>query len=263
MNDDILDLGFPLDNTPAPETGPKIPAHLCGTPNPDLSGQPTFELININSQLTVITSVLELIAANDTSDEYNCLATDKSKRPVVAWLPKTSRPEIPVLNSQGDLVNEIQDVTFACGSSRGGTSRFSFVAYDLRHIENAPYVDITGSAITQLNATFEQTGACVDKRKKKAVDSRARAATRAFETGRYSTAKRQYIKLLDTVSNDVPYDQCLFNLGNEFVFVGDPTDPGEGNLPRNFRADLIVQIQHILYMIDRMLDETNPALPEF
>ena len=47
------------------------------------------------------------------------------------------------------------------------------------------------------------------------------------------------------------------------MFVGNPADPGEGNLPRNFRGDLIVQIQHILYMIDRMLDETKPALPEF
>ena len=91
----------------------------------------------------MITSVLDLIAANDIEDEYNCLATDKSKRPVVAWLPKTSSPEIPVLDAQDDLVTEIQDVTFACGSSRGRTSRFSFLAYDLRHIENAPYVDIT------------------------------------------------------------------------------------------------------------------------
>ncbi len=101
VNDDILDLGFPLDNTPAPVTGPKIPAHLCGTPNPAFGGQPTFELVNVNSQLTVITSVLELIAANDTDDDYNCLAAEKSKRPVVAWLPKTSTAGDPGARRSG------------------------------------------------------------------------------------------------------------------------------------------------------------------
>ena len=83
------------------------------------------------------------------------------------------------------------------------------------------------SAITQLNATFEQTDACVDKRKKKAVDSRARAATTdAFDTGRYSTAKRQYIKLLEPCRTTVQYDQCLFNLENEVGVRGQPCGPG-------------------------------------
>lgn len=257
---DTLDLGFDLGDG---KTGPIIPAHLCGTPNPAFEDRPTFELININSQLTVVRSVLDLIADNEISDEYNCLADDKSKRPVVAWLPKTSNPEIPVLDAGGELVDVIQDVTVACGSSRGRTSRFSYVAYDLRHIENAPYVDIIGTAIAQLNATIQQSDACVDKIENKAVKSRAKSGANAFDTQRYSTAKRQYIKLLDTVSNDIHYEQCLFDLDNGNVFVGDPASPGEGNLPRNFRGDLIVQIQHILYMIDRMLDETSPALPEF
>jgi hypothetical protein len=240
-----------------------IPEHLCGTPNAAFGGQPTFQLVNINSQLTVVRSVLELLADNAPNETYNCFATDKSKRPVVAWLPKTSNPEIPVLDAGGNLVNVIQDVTFACGSSRGGASRLSFLVYDLRHIENAPYVDITRGAITQLNATILQSDACVDKIENKAVKSRARAGTDAFDTKRYDTAKRQYINLLYTVSNDVHYEQCLFNLDNNMVFVGDPNAPGEGNLPRNFRGDLIVQIQHILYMIERMLDQTKPALPNF
>ncbi len=54
-----------------------------------------------------------------------------------------------MLDAQGDLVSEIQDVTFACGSSRGGSSRFSFLAYDLRHIENAPYVGYHPRALSR------------------------------------------------------------------------------------------------------------------
>ncbi len=74
---------------------------------------------------------------------------------------------------------------------------------------------------------FSQTDACVDKRREQGRQIPSQdVPPDAFDTGRYSTAKRQYIKLLETVSNDVQYDQCLFDLDNKLVFVGNPAVPG-------------------------------------
>lgn len=258
-----LDLGFDLGDG---ETGPDIPAHLCGTPNPLYANQPTFTLVNVDSQLTVVRSVLELVSDNTTNPAYFCLAADKDKRPVIAGLPKTANAEIPVLDGDGNLVTVVQDGTYACGSSRSGRSLLSFLIYDLHHVEGADYVAITSSAITRLNTTVLQSGACIDKLQLKAVTSRAKSATQGFDRGDYSTAKRQLIELLYTVSNDIAYDQCLFDLDNNNVIPGagfDFEDLPDNLVPRNFRGDLIVQIRHILYMIERMLDEPKPALPQF
>jgi hypothetical protein len=276
--DTTLDLGFILSKNPLPLlTGPDIPAHLCGIPNP-VTGLPEFKLVNINSKLEVIRSVLELTAQNPANTDYYCQLetpngiveqTDPSKRPVIGWLPKTSNPddfpEVPVNDAFG-REDKLQDVTFACGSTRGGSSRFSFLVYNLRHVVEKPadYVGIIGSAIEQLNYTVADTDLCVSKVENKAVLSRAKSATSAFSTGRYSTAKRQYINLLETVSNDVHYDQCYYDLENNVVTISTETLAKElGYLPRNFRGDLIVQIRHILYMIDKFLGEKKPALPEF
>ena len=276
--DTTLDLGFILSKNPLPLlTGPDIPAHLCGIPNP-VTGQPEFKLVNINSKLEVTRSVLELTAQNPANTNYYCQLetpngiveqTDPSKRPVIGWLPKTSNPvdfpEVPVNNVLG-RVDKLQDVTFACGSTRGGSSRFSFLVYNLRHVVEKPadYHGIIGSAIEQLDYTVADSDLCVNKVENKAVLSRANSATSAFETGRYSTAKRQYINLLETVSNDVHYDQCYYDLENNVVTISTETLAKElGYLPRNFRGDLIVQIRHILYMIDKFIGEKKPALPEF
>ena len=173
-------------------------------------------------------------------------------------------PEVPVKDGFG-LVTELQDVTYACGSARGGSSRFSFLVYNLHYIytEAADYVGIIKKAIDQLNYTIADSDLCVDKVENKAVLSRANSATSAYDTGRYSTAKRQYINMLETVSNDVNYEQCYYSFDQGLGLGMVTTDSGNGNLPRNFRGDLIVQIRHILYMIDKFLGEKKPALPTF
>ena len=270
-SDRSLNLGYLLgtDSSGKDIKGPIIPGHLCGTPDPANAYVPTFHLLDIDSDLTVKSSVLEFISDNSFNGDYFCNATDLERRPVIGWLPKTaSHPnnsEIPVLTSAYALVPYLQDITYACDSSRSGSSRLSYVVWDLHHkiIDDNKYHTITKDAITQLYATIEQTDLCVRNVKNKAVLSRVKSATSAFDTYRYSVAKRQLISLLSTVSSGVPYDQCYFNLDWDTNTQPVINGPADGAIPRNFRGDLIVQIKHILYMIERMLGETKPANPAF
>ena len=91
------------------------------------------------------------------------------------------------------------------------------------------------------------------------LKSRVRLALNGYDKNRLSYAKKELIGLLSLVESkrlDREFAKCAFDLEQWMVTPVNPTDPDL--VPRNFRGDLIVQIRHILYMMDRMLGVTSP-----
>ncbi len=272
ITDGGLDLGFTLEEG---VTGPIVPPHLCGIA-PAPGENPQFVLVNLDSDIEISRSVIEHEVANIFGDafyDYECATgtevladmnppARRGYLPVIGWLPKTSNPEIPVLDGDGNLVPVLEDVTTGCGSSRGSTSRLSFLVYDLHHVDDADYHSIIREEIEQLKVTVDQTSVCIDSAQAKNLASRVRLALNAYDTGgmkRLSYAKKELGGLLSLVQSkrlDREFAQCGFDLEHSVVTrIGEFEEVA---VPRNFRGDLTVQIQHILYMMDRMLGVTKP-----
>lgn len=279
--DGRLDLGPALGLVAG---GPFVPAHLCGIP--DENGVPKFTLMDINSSnFTTEFSVLEheidntVIAGNGfecrtgaeiLNGAVGTLAERRSKLPVVAWLPK-AEGEIPV--KQGNIViDTLQDITYGCGSYRGGTNRYSYFAYNLRHRVDADYRAIVRNALVQLAATIDQTSACVDSGNGSfaGIGPSMKTVLAAYDSNRLPLAKQHLQKLLAKVEShkqlNERYRGCFYDLDNDAILKGSPGEfPSAevpGVLPRNFRADLIVQTRHALYMFGRMLGIVDQNLPE-
>ncbi len=281
--DGRLDLGPALG---LPEGGPYVPAHLCGIPDPQDGGKPKFTLMDINSTGFITEySVLEHEIDNTAIAEagFECRTgadilsgtagtpSDlRSKLPVVAWLPK-AEGEIPV--KQGDtVITELQDITYGCGSYRGGTNRYSYFAYNLRHRVDADYRTIVRNALVQLSATIDQTSACVDSGNGSfaGIGPNMKTVLAAYDSNRLPLAKQHLQKLLAKVEShkqlNERYRGCFYDLGNDAIVKGSPGEfpPEEvpNVVPRNFRADLIVQTRHALYMFGRMLGIIDQNLPD-
>jgi hypothetical protein len=280
-------LDGPLDLGPAlglVAGGPFVPAHLCGIP--DENGVPKFTLMDINSTgFTTEYSVLEHEIDNEAIalNGFECrtgadilsgidgtLAERRSKLPVVAWLPK-AEGEIPV--KQGNtVIDTLQDITYGCGSYRGGTNRYSYFAYNLRHTVDADYQAIVRNALVQLSATIDQTSACVDSGNGSfaGIASGMKTVLAAYDSNRLPLAKQHLQKLLAKVEShkqlNERYRGCFYDLDNDAIVKGSPgefpTEEVPNVVPRNFRADLIVQTRHALYMFGRMLGVIDQNLPD-
>ncbi len=280
--------GGPLDLGPAlglGDGGPVVPAHLCGIPNDN--GVPEIVLVDIDStNFTTEYSVLEHEIDNTeiAGDGFECrtgaeilndtqgtLEQRRSKLPVVAWLPK-AEGEIPVKQGDGTVIDELQDITYGCGSSRGGSARYSYFAYNLRHTVDADYQAIVRNALVQLSATIDQTSACVDSGNGSfaGIASGMKTVLAAYDSNRLPLAKQHLQKLLAKVEShkqlNERYRGCFYDLGNDAIVKGSPGEfpPEEfpNVVPRNFRADLIVQTRHALYMFGRMLGVIDQNLPD-
>lgn len=274
-----LDLGFALDPLHPDVTGPIVPAHLCGIPQTAIidpqtsSGDGQFVLVDLDAAVAVSRSVIEHEVQNDSHPDYDCAsgtevlkAADRDERrsrlPVFGWLPKTSNPEIPVLDGYGDLVPVLEDVTTGCGSTRSGASRLSFLVYDLRHALQANYRSIIGDDIEQLKVTVDETRACVQPLHALELKARVALIRTAYQKNRLGVAKLELIGLLRAVQTarlDAQFAQCGFDLEQWDVKRVGPAYPDL--VSRNFRGDLVVQTRHILYMMDRMLGVTSPPVP--
>lgn len=266
--------------------GPFVPAHLCGIPND--AGVLEIVLVDIDSaNFTTEYSVLEHEIDNTeiAEDGFECRtgaeilnATDddtlgerRSKLPVVAWLPK-AEGEIPVKQGDGTVIDELQDITYGCGSSRGGSARYSYFAYNLRHTVDANYRAIVRNALVQLSATIDQTSACVDSGNGSfaGIASGVKTVLAAYDSNRLPLAKQHLQKLLATVEShkqlNERYRGCFYDLGNGAILKGSPGEFPSAEVtdvvPRNFRADLIVQTRHALYMFGRMLGVIDQNLPD-
>ena len=280
-----LDLGFTLEIVGAPDvfgdnepdddvTGPIVPPHLCGIPPTDGADYGEFVLVNLDSDIVISRSVIENVVNNDPHLDtgYECTtgaevlklnAADRDERrsrlPVFGWLPKTSNPEIPVLDAYRELIPVLEDVTTGCGSTRSGASRLSFLVYDLHHAPAADYRSIIRDEILQLQVTVNETPVCVDSSQAENLKSRVRLTLDGYDKNRLSYAKKELGGLLSLVQSkrlDREFAKCAFDLDSWTVT---PVNPADQNLvPRNFRGDLIVQIRHIQYMMDRMLGVTSP-----
>ena len=268
--------------------GPWVPAHLCGIPNDN--GVPEIVLVDIDStNFTTEYSVLEheidnteialagfecRTGAEILNDTVGTLEERRSKLPVVAWLPK-AEGEIPV--KQGNIViDTLQDITYGCGSYRGGTNRYSYFAYNLRHTVDANYRAIVRNALVQLSATIDQTSACVDSGKGSfaGIGPSMKTILAAYDSNRLPLAKQHLQNLLAKVEShkqlNERYRGCFYDLVNGAIVKGYPGDyPREMDsdvvpevVPRNFRADLIVQTRHALYMFGRMLGVIDQNLPD-
>lgn len=274
--DGSLDLGFAL--TPPgfapPATGPLVPRHLCGVPDPAPAAQGRFTIVDIDAALAVSRSVIEH-EIEDLTAGFGCASGEevlaapdprerRSRLTVVGWLPKTSASEIPVLDALGLLEPTLQDVTTGCGSVRAGTRKLSFLAYNLRHALETDYRGVTRDAIAQLAVTVDQTGDCIQRGHALALKVRVALIANAFERGRYALAKLQLINLLRVVQTsrlDRQFAQCFYDLESfpGAVTGPDPSDPDL--IARNFRGDLIVQVRHVLYMLERTLGVIQPRVP--
>jgi len=254
-----------------------IPAYLCGIPNAD--GQPEIAIIDVEGDLTVTNSIIFHEAENPTDNrDYACRDRynrdqvpgdfSESTQPVFGWLPKSG--EIPVLDGSGRAVNVIEDLTSDCGSYRGGTGRMSYMVYNLHHVEGADLQAITASDVEQLKVTLEQAQACMADPDpvKAAVEPLIAEIEQGVETGDYNTA---YDLLLDfgalldppagrafpealppslegkSVASRV--DDCFYN-----ATASPPIERGPSTRPpRNFRGDMLSQVEHIRYMLVTML----------
>ena len=260
----------------APGTGPFIPAYLCGNTDP-VDGKSKFFFVDIeNIDFTTVRSVLEHELTLDADSEYQCAygqdilklpaaARDlrRSQLPVIAWLPKQSGNEIPVQDRNGVVVRQMQDITYGCGSSRGGTNRYSYFAYDLHHVQATDYRPVLRSALEQLKATISQTSQCVDPRRYNGMAFGINVVLFSYDSRWYSLAKLQLQALLVYMESsllDAELQRCYFDLNSNTVIV-EPGD-AENVVPRNFRGDLIVQARHALYMFGRMLGVVTPRLPD-
>jgi hypothetical protein len=269
-----LDLGFILDPLDPAVTGPIVPPHLCGIPPTPESLNGAFVLVNLDSDIVISRSVIENVVKNDPHIDtgYECTtgaevlklnAAERDERrshlPVFGWLPKTSNPEIPVLDGSGNLVPVLEDVTTGCGSTRSGASRLSFLVYDLHHDLEADYSSIIRAEIEQLKSTVDETPICVDSAQAENMKSRVKLILNGYDKDRLSYAKKELIGLQSLVESkrlDREFAKCAFDLELRSVT---PVSPNNLDLvPRNFRGDLIVQIRHITYMMDRMLGVTSP-----
>lgn len=267
-----LDLGFALDPLHSDVTGPIVPSHLCGIPPTRGASNGEFVLVNLDSDIVISRSVIEHEVKNDPHIDtgYECAtgaavlkdanpSERRSRLPVFGWLPKTSNPEIPVLDAYRELVPVLEDVTTGCGSTRSGASRLSFLVYDLHHAPAADYRSIIRDEILQLQATVNETPVCVDSSQAENLKSRVRLTLNGYDNNRLSYAKKELGGLLSLVQSkrlDREFAKCAFDLDSWMVTPVNPTD--QDLVPRNFRGDLIVQIRHIQYMMDRMLGVTSP-----
>ncbi len=170
------------------------------------------------------------------------------------------------------MSTELQDITYACGSYRGGTNRYSYFAYNLRHTVDADYKVIVRNALVQLSATIDQTSTCVDSGNGSfaGIASGMKTVLAAYDSNRLPLAKQHLQKLLAKVEShkqlNERYRGCFYDLGNDAIVKGSPgefpTEEVPNVLPRNFRADLIVQARHALYMFGRMLGIVDQNLPD-
>jgi hypothetical protein len=162
-------------------------------------------------------------------------------------------------------VHSVLDTTYACNGARSGRSRLSYTFYHLRHrpdLVREDYIEIIEGAIHQYNATVLQSFPCMDDFSRVWHFYPAVSSLRAFASGDYATAKFYYTVTLMLASLDlfVPqHESCVYNFTSMSVEVGNPGDLD--TVARNARGDMIIQLQHILYMMDRMLGQLEPALP--
>ena len=163
----------------------------------------------------------------------------------------------------------MQDITYGCGSYRGGTNRYSYFAYNLRHRVDADYRVIVRNALVQLSATIDQTSACVDSGNGSfaGIGPGMKTVLAAYDSNRLPLAKQHLQKLLAKVEShkqlNERYRSCFYDLDNDAIVKVYPAiEEVPDVVPRNFRADLIVQTRHALYMFGRMLGIVDQNLPD-
>jgi hypothetical protein len=153
-------------------------------------------------------------------------------------------------------------VTYGCGTSRSGTRKFSFLLYDLHHLQGTDYRGLIAGELRQLQVTVDETRACVSRTQSAALRAHVALIRSAYNKNRLALAKLELIGLLRVVQTsrvDAQLAKCAFDLDTRSVVPVNPADPEL--IARNFRGDLIVQTRHVLYMLERMLGVTQPAVP--
>ena len=271
--------GLPAYPSTTPGEFLTIPPYLCGIPNAD-TGQPEFVLLNLISDLTVARSVLFHEVEDPDNTDYFCQlpaaiagAADPglalSRQPVFGWSPRPG--EIPVIDGNGNDVSVMEDLTNGCGSYRGGTGRASYLLYALAHLQGSDYVAITREEILQLESTLALSQPCVnDDELQSALSSHVKKILTWFDRGdrdQYSRARKETLVFRNILENEIEvaadFPACYYDATQSpsIVFVPEGQEPGLGQVPRNFRGDLLSQTDHIIYMLDTFLGATSDKLP--
>jgi hypothetical protein len=254
-----------------------IPSYLCGIPD-GISGGPRFTAIDLESTLRVTESFILHTVDNEPIAPFACrdpgtIAADsdpdqlRSQQPVIAWLPRGD--EIPVIGPDGEISRTVEDITTGCGSTRGKSTRLSYLFYDLRHLPGTNYVAVIRSEYEQLLASYEQLAACVQNGTlTSTINSSVRKSARWFDQGRYERARRELLELRaeaedfeSRIGRDLPSCFWAFDDGSQTGQVVESSLDIEGNPfePLNARGSLLTQIDHIVYMIETMLGVFEPA----
>ena len=279
-----LNLGYVL--TPSGVTavkGPVIPPYICGFSSPgDTQGE--FVLIALDADLDVSRTLIQHEVTdwlgdgnpNTEDDNFTCASgaqilqlpanqrnARRSRLPAILWAPYPALGEIPSVYGNGNLDPVFQDITFACGSARGGSRKLSFLLYQARHdADTTPdqYRLITGEEIDRLGVTVEQTRTCIDRLQYLALKARVALIQAAYKKRLYSIAKLEligFLRVIQTSRLEAQLGQCFYD---STPFPGNVVTTS-GDLARNFGGDIEGQLRHILYMMDRMLGVTSPAVP--
>lgn len=281
LTDSITGIGDLLADVNMPVT---IPAALCGIPDVD-TGQPVIKVVVIDSSLEVSSSVITHIVDDPANPDFECRApaaiggsvspsptTLRGRQPVFGWLPRYSEtlPEVPVIDATGNIVTTLQDVTAGCGTYRGRTKRLSYLVYNLRYLEGTDFTPIIAQDIAALRATLAQadTGACAPGPATAALRGSyaflLQFAELYYNLGFAPFAKQNLLAFragLLQGGGDGPFSQsldgCFYNYSSGTLQADDFSN-SPGVVPRNFRGDLLIRVEHVLYMLETMQGVLNP-----
>ena len=248
--------------------------HQCGYPDLAHPGEPVVYVLDLDgSELTIVEDTITMLFNDDgddpeSRDEYFCNASAAYKRPGYGWIPHSrlnefgAYEEIPVFDADGNPIIDVQDVTTGpCGSGRGGWTRYSYVAYNWRNAFGTPYVVTIGERVGQLQVYVEQLFPCVQQGVNQSTLSDDTGHIRkSFDMGRYQRAvdyiaeMRAHVlapRLNDEIS------QCFFDLDSGGYVKED--DPGGNRAAANAVGNLLVQLDHLRWMIRSTILGESPA----
>lgn len=246
-------------------------SHQCGYPDPaDPTNKYVIYVLDLNgSDLKIEQDTIPVKFEDDggVPGGYSCNADEPSKRPAYGWVPRRGQnedfyEEIPILNSDGDAVIDVQDVTTGhCGSGRGGFSRFSYVAYHWVRPEYTPYEITIGERIGRLQVYLEQLFPCVQQGvNQSTLSDDAGHIRKSFDMGRdyqrtvdYIAEMREHV-LAPRLNEEI--SQCAFNLNVE---GGGYVHKSGSGVPANVVGDLLVQLDHLRWMIRTTLLGERPG----
>jgi hypothetical protein len=230
-----------------------------------------FDIIAIESDITPVAGVLGFESDGLNASPYKCEPLIADRDLDQPFLEINARPDetkylagVPPNGSPGIIDPVGRDIMVGCGSKRGSSKSFSYVAWNLTHaLATDMYAEIDAE-LAVLEDTVATALRCVDP----AFASRQlrwpRYIRRSYDGQAFASAAMlvdRFKYSLEQPGVSAGFADCYASGANLDEVIDSGGAPGPGDVPLNAFGDIISQLEHLSYALRSFEAELTASAP--